>query len=119
MKSCKEKAAEWGISSRAVNDMCKKGKVAGAVKENGTWRIPDDAAKPKPAVPDRSAGIRSESAVWTKSCTVPPSAWVLLSAVKKIRVLQFGIDDRGSLWDPVWTNQPQLHAFSRWLHIRD
>lgn len=23
-----------------------KGKVAGAVKENGTWRIPDDAAKP-------------------------------------------------------------------------
>ena len=30
MKSCKEKAAEWGISSRAVNDMCKKGKVAGA-----------------------------------------------------------------------------------------
>ena len=41
MKSCKEKAAEWGISSRAVNDMCKKGKVAGAVKENGTWRIPD------------------------------------------------------------------------------
>lgn len=46
MKSCKEKAAEWGISSRSVNDMCKKGKVAGAVKENGTWRIPDDAAKP-------------------------------------------------------------------------
>ena len=39
MKSCKEKAAEWGISSRAVNDMCKKGKVAGAVKENGTWRM--------------------------------------------------------------------------------
>ena len=34
MKSCKEKAAEWGISSRSVNDMCKKGKVAGAVKEN-------------------------------------------------------------------------------------
>ena len=27
MKSCKEKAAEWGISSRSVNDMCKKGKV--------------------------------------------------------------------------------------------
>ena len=46
MKSCKEKAAEWGISSRSVNDMCKKGKVAGAVKENGTWRIPDNAAKP-------------------------------------------------------------------------
>lgn len=46
MKSCKEKAAEWGISSRSVNDMCKKGKVAGAVKENGTWRIPDNAVKP-------------------------------------------------------------------------
>ena len=52
MKSCKEKAAEWGISSRAVNDMCKKGKVAGAVKENGTWRISGGGERTEQAVAD-------------------------------------------------------------------
>lgn len=24
MKTCKEKALEWGVSPRSVNDMCKK-----------------------------------------------------------------------------------------------
>lgn len=32
MKSCKEKAAEWGISSRSVNDMCKKEKWLGLLR---------------------------------------------------------------------------------------
>ena len=27
MKTCKEKALEWNVSPRSVNDMCKKGKV--------------------------------------------------------------------------------------------
>lgn len=26
MRDCKEKAVEWGVSERSVNDMCKKGK---------------------------------------------------------------------------------------------
>ena len=47
MKTCKEKALEWGISYRSVNDMCKKGKIQGAIKEKGSWRIPDDAERPK------------------------------------------------------------------------
>ena len=46
MKTCKEKALEWGISTRSVNDMCKKGRIQGAMKENGFWTIPDDAEKP-------------------------------------------------------------------------
>lgn len=46
MKTCDEKAVEWGVSGRAVNDMCQKGKVPGAVKERGAWQIPDDAEKP-------------------------------------------------------------------------
>lgn len=46
MKTCKEKAEEWGISYRSVNDMCKKGKVHGAIKVKGIWQIPDDAEKP-------------------------------------------------------------------------
>lgn len=46
MKTCKEKAREWGISYRSVNDMCKKGKVKGALKVKGSWQIPDHAGKP-------------------------------------------------------------------------
>jgi hypothetical protein len=46
MKTCKEKALEWGISERTVNDLCKKGKVQGAKKANGVWQIPDHAEKP-------------------------------------------------------------------------
>lgn len=46
MKTCKEKTLEWGVSPRSVNDMCKKGRIQGAVKEKGSWSIPDDAPKP-------------------------------------------------------------------------
>ncbi len=46
MRTCKEKAIEWGISERAVSDLCKKGKVYGAVKIKRVWQIPDDAKKP-------------------------------------------------------------------------
>ena len=37
MRDCKEKAVEWGVSERSVNDMCKKGKIPGAVKHSGKW----------------------------------------------------------------------------------
>jgi hypothetical protein len=46
MKTCKQKALEWGVSGRTVNDLCKKGKVQGALKVKGVWQIPDDAKKP-------------------------------------------------------------------------
>ena len=47
MKSCKDLGAEWGLSERAVSDMCKKGKIAGAVKTGKIWQIPDDAKMPE------------------------------------------------------------------------
>ena len=46
MKTCKEKALEWGVSPRSVNNMCKKGKIKGAIKNKGLWQIPDDVEKP-------------------------------------------------------------------------
>lgn len=46
MKTCKQFATEWGISERTVNDWCKKGKIAGVVKEGRAWQIPDNAKKP-------------------------------------------------------------------------
>jgi len=46
MKTCKEKALEWDVTPRAVNVMCKNGRIEGAIKEKGFWLIPDDAEKP-------------------------------------------------------------------------
>lgn len=46
MKTCKQIASEWGISERSVNDLCKRGKISGAVKSGKAWQIPDNAEKP-------------------------------------------------------------------------
>ena len=46
MMTCREKAGEWGISTRTVNQLCKSGKIPGAVKNGKSWAIPDDAARP-------------------------------------------------------------------------
>ena len=46
MKTCKQIAAEWGISERTVNELCKSGKIVGAVKGGRVWQIPDDAVRP-------------------------------------------------------------------------
>ncbi len=46
MMTCKEKAEEWGVAVRTVSDLCNKGKVPGAIKEDGVWKVPDDAPKP-------------------------------------------------------------------------
>lgn len=46
MKTCKQIAIEWGVSERTVNDLCKKEKVPGAVKDGRVWQIPDGAKKP-------------------------------------------------------------------------
>lgn len=46
MKNCKQIAAEWGLTVRTVNELCKKGKIDGAIKSGKLWQIPDDADKP-------------------------------------------------------------------------
>ena len=47
MMTCKEKALEWGLSIRSINNFCKQGKIPGATKVKGSWQIPDDAKKPE------------------------------------------------------------------------
>ena len=46
MTTCKEKALEWGLSTRSVNDLCKRGRIPGAIKLGRSWQIPDNAEKP-------------------------------------------------------------------------
>ena len=46
MKTCKEMALIWNISVRAVSNLCKSGRISGAVKNGKNWEIPDEATKP-------------------------------------------------------------------------
>ena len=61
MKTCKEKALEWNVSPRSVNDMCKKGRIQGAIKEKGSWLIPDDSPKPMDRRKQPETGIATFS----------------------------------------------------------
>ncbi len=47
MKTCKMLAAEWGLSERTINNLCKNGKINGAIKEGKMWVIPDDVKRPQ------------------------------------------------------------------------
>ncbi len=44
--SVAEIAKKWGVSERAVRNYCAEGRVAGAILEGKTWKIPEDAEKP-------------------------------------------------------------------------
>ena len=41
-----EIAKRWGVSERAVRNYCAEGRVAGAILEGKTWKIPGNAEKP-------------------------------------------------------------------------
>lgn len=45
--SVAEMAKKWKISERSVRNYCAQGRIAGAVREGGTWRIPVEAEKPE------------------------------------------------------------------------
>lgn len=44
--SVKEAAKLWNITERRVSELCKKGKIKGAIKHGRVWLIPVDAQKP-------------------------------------------------------------------------
>lgn len=74
MKNCKQLSAEWGLSERAISNLCKKGKINGAIKEGRIWQIPDDAEKP--------ADGRVSSGKYVKK-----------ASTKEIKPLPIGISD--------------------------
>ena len=80
MKTCKEKALEWGVSPRSVNEMCKKGKIQGAIKEKGAWVIPDDAEKPMDGRISTGKYVKKTSNTELKSLPIGISDYVRAQA---------------------------------------
>lgn len=45
-ETVEDKAAEWNVTPRHVQYLCRTGKIKGAVKRAGSWFIPDDVPTP-------------------------------------------------------------------------
>lgn len=76
MKTCKQLASEWGLSERTINDLCKKGRIEGAVKVGRSWQIPDHAQKPADGRVSSGRYIKSKAGSGRRSLPVGISDYV-------------------------------------------
>lgn len=76
MKNCKQIALEWGLTERSINDLCKKGKIEGAVKAGRIWQIPDEVIKPVDGRIKSGKYVRQSAGVKRKSLPIGISDYV-------------------------------------------
>lgn len=62
-KTIEEKAVEWGLSSRHIQHLCRRGKIDGAIKRAGSWFVPSDV--PSPAQNSKT-GVKNFDFIGTK-----------------------------------------------------
>ena len=86
MMTIKDTAALWGISERRVNELCKNGRIRGAVKKDNRWRIPVDTEKPL----DQRFRQASAMVQWSSPARALPA--VRRPSCKKLQ-LPIGISD--------------------------
>lgn len=80
MKTCKQLAAEWGLTERNINYLCKNGKIKGAVKIGKSWQIPDDAKKPADGRMSSGKYIRQSAGEGVKPLPIGISDYVRAQA---------------------------------------
>lgn len=47
--SIRQTSEKWHLSARWISDLCKAGRIPGAMKVGSYWVIPEDAEKPADA----------------------------------------------------------------------
>lgn len=68
MISVKEAARQWNITERRVAELCRSGRIKGAMRQGRNWQIPADALKPADKkntlwlLPEKSEIVLSASA---------------------------------------------------------
>lgn len=80
MKTCKQIAAEWGLSIRSVNALCNRGRIPGAEKVGGAWQIPDEAKKPVDARVSSGKYIKKNTVQKKKALPIGISDYVRAQA---------------------------------------
>ena len=56
--SIKETAGRWDVSEQLVRRYCRQGRIAGLIRQDGAWLIPEDCEKPQDG---RCKGIQEEN----------------------------------------------------------
>ena len=72
--SVKQAAEKWGVSTRRVQDLCKRSQIPGAALWERTWMIPADAAYPGKELPPMPMPRKAPFLTMTDLYTVPGSA---------------------------------------------
>ena len=98
MKSCRDKAVEWGVSERTVNHLCQTGRIDGAFKEGGVWKIPDEAGKPADSRVSSSKYVKRDPADVKKPLPIGLSEYVRAQSeyyyVDKTRLIKEFLDSK-------------------------
>ena len=80
MKTCKQLASEWGLSERTINDLCKRGRIKGAIKAGRSWQIPDHAEKPADGRVSSGKYVKHKTDITRRSLPVGISDYVRAQA---------------------------------------
>ena len=106
MMTTKDAAALWDISERRVNELCKNGRIKGAVKKENRWQIPIDAEKPlDQRLKDPGAVVRSSSG---KKLPLP----IGISDYRKASTDYYYVDKTLMIRDFI-DERPQVSLFTR------
>ena len=106
MMTIKAAATLWDISERRVNELCKNGRIKGAVKKENRWQIPIDAEKPlDQRLKDPVAVVRSSSG---KKLPLP----IGISDYRKASTDYYYVDKTLMIRDFI-DERPQVSLFTR------
>ena len=95
MKTCKEKALEWNVSPRSVNDMCKKGRIQGAIKEE-LIEIKDKYGDERRSIIEYSGGdVSIEDLIADENVVVTISH---AGYIKRTNLSEYKTQNRGGVW---------------------
>ena len=106
MMTIKAAATLWNISERRVNELCKNGRIKGAVKKENRWQIPSDAEKPlDQRLKEPVAVVRSSSG---KKLPLP----IGISDYRKASTDYYYVDKTLMIRDFI-DERPQVSLFTR------
>ena len=105
MMTIKEAAAQWGLTERRVNELCRAGRINGACKNNNRWEIPINAEKPLDLRRNSPAPVRNRS---TKKLPLP----IGISDYRKASTDYYYVDKTLLIRDFI-DERPQVSLFTR------
>ena len=103
--TAKEAAAQWNITERRVNELCRTNRIKGAQKVEGRWQIPANAKKPQDQRKKKTAPVCRHS---TGKLPLP----IGISDYRKASAEYYYVDKTLMIRDFI-DERPQVSLFTR------